>query len=185
MKTPWQVIQRQNKSALLTGTATHAIPSYVAPEIAAFYIHHFHGCPDQQPGETNQMITGGTCYFFLGLDNPDAVPLTSIAITNPSASWASLEAGLAAGTIVPLGSGYLLEVTVSTAGTEYTPEITVGWDDPSSNPQTDTMANSNGFLVVSDPAATLDPATVYVGESVTATIGPAAVVYGAVVDWGD
>lgn len=185
MKTPWQVIQRQNKSALLTGTATHAIPAYVAPEISAFYIHHFHGCPDQQPGDTNQMITGGTVYFYLGLDNPDAVPLTSLAITSPSASWASLEAGIEAGTITPLGSGYLLEVTVTTAGAAYTPVVAIGWNDPSLAPQTDTMANSNGFLVVTDPSATLDPTTVYVGESVTATINPAALIYGADVDWGD
>lgn len=124
MKTPWQVIQRQNKSALLTGAATHAIPEYVTPSINVFRADMITGQVKVPAAEHAVGPIPLTVYFLLVLNDPDGLA-TGIIFDNGYDAPVTLTLA----DLPMVGTGYLIASTYTTIG-EYSPDVQLIWSDP-------------------------------------------------------
>lgn len=153
MKAPWQVIQRQNKAPLATGTVARAIPEYVAPTVSLFRAEFIGGGTRVPDGEHAVGPIPLDVYFLVILDDPDglAVSLDFDDGPNPTVT-------LDLADLQRHGSGYLIPARYPAVG-EYGPEITMNWTEPDGTPHTEHSFLDNSPVEAVLPYWTISAAT--------------------------
>jgi hypothetical protein len=194
MPNTWQIIQRINKAPLVIGSASAAIPAYVAPSVSVFRIYGVYGEEPTAIDGAESVLHGGAVLFYIEICNPDNLEITQIAIDTQT-TWTRaylLNPGADAwwNQLTQFGRGYLWQLLVgdsALAASPVTPKISLNYLDPEGNTQTTAAVQcSNGPLTVSAAALTLSPSGwLWIGDTVTVGATPAPLIDSVdVTDWG-
>jgi hypothetical protein len=191
----WQIIQRQNKSALAVGSVTAGIPVYVAPTLKAFRIYGVYGDEPTAIDGAETILVGGAVQFYFEFYNPDGLEITDIQIDTDE-SWVRSGLIWESGdvwwnTVQVLGNGYLWQLCAGASAFEaspVTPRFRFTYSDPDGGSHTtDYVDCSNGPLTVSDFGIEVSPTGwLWVGDTVSVSATPEALTDSVdVTAWGD
>lgn len=184
----WQIIQRQNKSALQVGSVTAAIPAYVEPSISAFRAYSVWGEPVLQPDEAPEALEQGVINLFCEFADPDGLVTAVRIYENPSQysdwEWPIVKYGDDWDASL-LGTGILIPYQFYSPG-EYTPLGSLVWKDPDGiEHETDTVELSNAPITMVAIETSIADATITVFQTASVTVTPEDMDIQAEMDWGD
>lgn len=184
----WQIIQRQNKSALTVGSVTGAIPAYVEPTVAVFLAYSVLGEPPLQDDDPVEALEQGVVNLYCEFADPDGL-VTAIRIyENPSQysdwEWPIVQYG-DDWDVSRLGAGVLIPYQLYAPG-EYTPLASLVWKDLDGvEHETDPMELTNAPITMVAIGTSIADASITVFQAASVTITPEDMVTTAEMDWGD
>jgi hypothetical protein len=184
----WQIIQRQNKSALTVGSVTAAIPAYVEPAIGSFRAYSVWGEPALQEGDPVEALEQGIVNLLCEFSDPDGLVTAVRIYENPSQysdwEWPIVQYGDDWDASLMSG-GILIPYQFYSPG-EYTPLASVVWKDPDGvEHETEPVELSNAPITMVEIETSIADASITVFQTASVTITPEDMVSTAEMDWGD
>lgn len=98
----WQIIQRQNKSALALGSASYEIPGYVEPQLLEFRLYDVDGVPAD---DFSGVYRGQVVRCFIRVTDPDNLVTTALI------TWNGETVGVGRRYWTVCQDGYLLDIS--------------------------------------------------------------------------
>jgi hypothetical protein len=190
---PWQILYRQNKSAIETGVVTRNIPAYVAPTLKTFRIYGVYGEEPIAVDGTESILLGGAVIFYLEFNNPDGLAISNIRIpTDESWTRNSLvdpEVDVWWNQLTALGKAYLWQLCAGSAALSASP-LTPSFyftylDSEGDSHEVGPATCSNGPLTIVPIETSIADATITVFQTASVDISPEGMDIQAEMDWGD